>query len=423
MDVRASHGHDPTVMMMRDDPRLLHTETLIDAIDLPIGRWDAESRLVFCNEPYLAWTGRPRAALLGKTLAELYGDEAWATAREAFATAFGGHAATYDRRMTHRSPPRWTRVHVFPDRLPGGHVHAVYTLGYDIDDDVTHREAIESARRRLDRFTENIPYPLTYVDRDFVLRFVNRAYVDATGVPAAQLVGRAIGEVRGARRWAEHRPWFERALAGEAVQYTRLTEINGQGPRWMRTSYVPDRNDRGEVVGLYTVSIDVHELTLAQERLKRSVEHDALTDALSRRTMMDRISEAAAMASGVTTALYFVDLDGLKGVNDTHGHTEGDRVLCAVAQALKSALRQEDAVGRFGGDEFLVLAAVHDRAGAQTLAQHLLNAVRASGHDVTASIGYAIAPLDCTEPLQLIRLADAAMYAAKREGKNRVRAA
>lgn len=397
---------------------------LVDAIDLPIGRWDRDVRLTFCNAPYLRWAGRPRSELLGRTLWEIYGQEAWAAAEPAFENAFGGRAGSYERLLSHLASPRWARIQAFPDRDEEGRVCAVCTLAFDIHHDVLQRQAHEAARRRLDHFTGNIPYPLTYVDQGCVLRFVNRAYEQATGTAAETLVGRHIGEVRGPQRWLEHRPYFERALAGETVHYTRLTTLADRGQRWMRTSYVPDcDDDDGHVLGVYTVTVDVHELTLAQERLKRSVEHDALTDALSRRTIMDRIDAAVAGAQTAPAALFFVDLDGLKAVNDGQGHHEGDRVLRAVASALLAAVRAEDAVGRFGGDEFLVLAPVRDRASADTLAHHLLDAVRGAGVAVTASVGYAIAPLDATDAMKLLQRADDAMYAAKRLGKNRVVAA
>lgn len=405
-------------------PGVLAADPLVDAIDLPIGRWDREVRLTFCNAPYLRWAGRPRSELLGRTLWDLYGNEAWAVAEPAFDKAFAGRAGSYERLLTHLSSPRWARIQAFPDRDAAGHVCAVCTLAFDIHHDVLERQAHEAARRRLDHFTGNIPYPLTYVDQDCVLRFVNRAYEHATGMSADQLVGRHIGEVRGPQRWLEHRPYFERALAGETVHYTRLTTLADHGQRWMRTSYVPDcDDDDGRVLGVYTVTVDVHELTVAQQRLKHSVEHDALTDVLSRRTIMDRIDAAVAGARTTPAALFFVDLDGLKGVNDNLGHHEGDRVLRAVAAALIGAVRAEDAVGRFGGDEFLVLAPVRDRASAHTLAHHLLDAVRGAGVAVTASVGYAIAPLDAAEPMKLLQRADDAMYAAKRMGKNQVVAA
>jgi diguanylate cyclase (GGDEF)-like protein len=210
------------------------------------------------------------------------------------------------------------------------------------------------------------------------------------------------------------------------VQYTRLVPDLPQGPRWMRTSYVPDFDDAGAVQGCYTVTVDVHDLTVAQERLARSVERDALTDALARRTMMERIDAATAACASQPVGLFFIDLDGFKALNDAHGHAAGDALLVALAPALQQAVRAEDAVGRFGGDEFLVLAGVRDGAGAEVLAGHLLQAVRAcaalcpGAASVSASIGYALAPHDATQPLRLLQLADSAMYAAKHAGKNRV---
>lgn len=405
-------------------------ERLVDAIDLPIGRWvrDGEhARLLFCNGPYTRWAGRPSEDLLGCTLEQLYGAEAWAAARDAFAAAFAGQTVGYERRLTHHAAPaRWARVQVFPDRNEAGQVEAVYTIAFDIHRDVVEREELRAARQRLDRFTEHIPYPLTYVDRDYRIRFANLAYQQVVRRSAAELIGRPIGEIRGAARWAEHKPYFDRALAGETVQYTRLIENLPQGPRWMRTSYVPDWGDDGAVVGLYTVTIDVHDLTETQQRLARSVERDDLTDAFSRRTMMERIDAAVAQCAERPVALYFLDLDGFKALNDVAGHAAGDALLVALAPALQAAVRVEDAVGRFGGDEFVVLACVHDKAGAQRLAAHLLAAVRAcaascpAAQGVSASIGYALAPHDATHSMQLLRLADNAMYAAKRAGKNRV---
>ena len=402
-------------------------ERLVDAIALPIGRWDREARLLFCNTPYTHWAGRGSDELVGRTLEELYGPEAWAAASCSFAAAFEGRTVGYERRLTHQgASARWTRALVFPDRNAEGEVEAIYTIAFDIHDDVVEREALHEARKRLDRFTEHIPYPLTYVDRDCVLRFVNRAYVQMVGMPSTELVGRHIGQARGPVLWARHQPYFEHALSGETALFTRLVEDLPQGPRWMRTSYVPDFDDAGQVIGVYTATIDVHDLTEAQQRLQRSVERDGLTDALTRRTMMERLEAAAASCTVQPVALFFVDLDGFKALNDAQGHAAGDAMLIELARALQSAVRAEDAVGRFGGDEFLVLATVRDAAGAHTLAGHLLHAVQdcaarcACAQPVSASIGYALAPNDATQPLRLLQLADHAMYAAKRGGKNRV---
>ena len=208
----------------------------------------------------------------------------------------------------------------------------MFTIAIDIHDEVLARETLTATQLRLNRFTENIPYPLTYVDRNFVLRFVNKAYTEASRTRSEDPIGHHIGKARGARRWAGHEPYFQRALQGRTVQYTRLVNALPQGPRWMRTNYVPDLDDDGTLLGVYTVTIDVHDLTVSQEKLKRRVERDALTDVLSRRTMMDHVEAALVDSARQPVALYFVDLDGFKTVNDRLGHREGDALLVAVGE-------------------------------------------------------------------------------------------
>lgn len=400
----------------------LHIERLADVVALPIGRWDANARLVFCNAPYLAWSGRPREQLIGRTLDELYGAQAWAAARPAFETAFRGEIASYERLLTHAPhPQRWARVQVFPDADERGSVASVFTIATDIHEDIVARDALIAARKRLDRFTENIPTPLTYLDRDCTLRFVNKAWSTITGISADQALGRHISVVRGEARWLDQQPHYEQALAGGTAHFSRLVDGLVDGPRWMRTSYVPDFDESGAVVGVYTVTTDVHDLTVTQEKLRHSVERDALTNALSRHTMMSFI-ECSIADPNLDFALFFIDLDGFKAVNDERGHHVGDRLLADVACALRSAVRVEDAVGRFGGDEFLVLARVNSQTGAEALAEHLRVSIKAvaeaAGNKVSASIGYALAPADTSDSMQLLRHADEAMYIAKRLGKN-----
>ena len=399
-------------------------ERLANVVALPIGRWDRNARLIFCNTPYLAWAGRRQEELLGGTLTALFGEAAWQAARPAFERAFQGEISSYERLLTHAPhPERWVRIQVFPEAGPDGTVASVFTIATDIHQDVVQRDALIAARKRLDRFTDNIPMPLVYLDVECRLRFVNRAWREMVGSVGDAALGRHVSEVRGEAIWLEQKPYYDKALAGEPSHFSRLVRRIVGGPRWMRTSYYPDFDDGGHVVGVYTLSTDVHELTSTQERLRRSLERDALTDALSRQTMMSYI-EYSLTDTKREYALFFIDLDGFKAVNDEMGHHAGDRLLAAVAAALRGAVRAEDAVGRFGGDEFLVLARGCGHAQAQALAEQLRRTVQATataaGVNVSASIGFAIAPTDTRDPVALLQYADAAMYTAKYSGKNRV---
>lgn len=401
------------------------TERLADVIALPIGRWDTSARLLFCNTPYLAWAGRGSEELLGRTLEELFGANAWEAASPAFKLAIGGQISSYERLLTHPPhPERWARIQVFPDIDETGAVTSIFTIATDIHADIVERSALIAVRKRLDRFTDNIPTPLTYLDIHCTLRFVNRAWCALVSRSAKEALGRHVSEIRGEASWQEQKPYYEKALSGQTADFSRLVYGIVNGPRWMRTTYFPDHDENGTVIGVYTVTTDVHELTTAQEKLRRSVERDALTDALSRQTMMACI-ECSISDPNLEYALFFIDLDGFKAVNDEKGHHAGDRLLADIAKGLRGAVRAEDAVGRFGGDEFLVLARVHGKAGALALAEHLRTSIEAIAHasgddKVSASIGYALAPTDSRDPMQLLHHADEAMYIAKRQGKNRV---
>ncbi|MEB0134809.1 diguanylate cyclase [Actimicrobium sp. CCC2.4] len=154
--------------------------------------------------------------------------------------------------------------------------------------------------------------------------------------------------------------------------------------------------------------------------------HDPLTGLPNRRLLDDRLGVALAHAQRGQTlvALMYMDLDGFKEVNDTWGHDCGDQLLQLVSQRLLSAARREDTVARIGGDEFILV--VGDLASLQdvrAIAQKMIDAVASpytlcdTELSITASIGIA---LSSTTPADsLIRLADAALYQAKRNGKNR----
>jgi diguanylate cyclase (GGDEF)-like protein len=128
-------------------------------------------------------------------------------------------------------------------------------------------------------------------------------------------------------------------------------------------------------------------------------------------------------------ALYMIDLDGFKEVNDRYGHDAGDELLVAAARRLRSSLRASDVVARLGGDEFVVtVSGLHDDRQAQEIGSHLLEAFsapfelshRRSCH-VGLTVGYSLMPFDGHDAPTLLKNADAAMYAGKQSGKRCVR--
>ena len=157
---------------------------------------------------------------------------------------------------------------------------------------------------------------------------------------------------------------------------------------------------------------------------------DALTGLPNQRAIQDTMKRMVAQASRTISPLaaLLIDLDHFKQINDMLGHDAGDEVLAAVGDVLTNLLRGSDFVGRYGGEEFLMLLPSTDRQGALQVAEATRLAIAGIRHPnsdqtVTASVGVAIMPDDAGDSVALFRAADRALYAAKRNGRNRVESA
>lgn len=156
--------------------------------------------------------------------------------------------------------------------------------------------------------------------------------------------------------------------------------------------------------------------------------HDALTGLLNRAGLADALPAklASATAAGSVPAVFYLDLDGLKPINDRYGHAAGDRVLQMVARCLKEIADDDDVVARLGGDEFVIASTVVDRAAAFAHGNAMVAAVAdlfvdlgTDGARIGTSVGVALFPDHGREPEELLRAADAALYEAKARGKGR----
>jgi len=166
----------------------------------------------------------------------------------------------------------------------------------------------------------------------------------------------------------------------------------------------------------------------SEERFRHMALHDALTGLATRLLLQDRLDVALASARrhGTRLAVLMVDLDGFKGINDTHGHPAGDEVLRVTASRLQDAVRKEDTVSRFGGDEFVVLLPdLSDPPAAERTAARIVESlafpIRLADRQVPVSVSVGVCTLYGEEELDaddLIRCADTALYRAKANGRN-----
>jgi diguanylate cyclase (GGDEF)-like protein len=170
-------------------------------------------------------------------------------------------------------------------------------------------------------------------------------------------------------------------------------------------------------------------LIAAREELRFRATHDELTGLANRRVILEAISREHSrhLRDGGSFGIILIDLDHFKNINDTHGHLAGDAVLKEAARRMTNSVRPYDTVGRYGGEEFLVLVPSCDPEGAMKLAERIRESLHAQPIvadvgpvHITASCGVAASsianPLD---PQNLLRLADEALYRAKEQGRNR----
>lgn len=289
-------------------------------------------------------------------------------------------------------------------------------------------ETFETARQREEYrvlFDAN-PHPMWIFDQD-TLEFlkVNQAAINHYGYSLKEFLGKTVREIRP----PEDVPRFEHRLkdAGEGTLYSGpWTHLRKDGSS-IQVEIASHRIQFEGRRARFSLVQDVTERQQLYERLVYQAHHDALTGLPNRVLLKDRMDQilAAAERVGQQSAILCLDLDGFKKVNDTYGHHVGDVCLQRVSATLREKLRMTDTVARSGGEEFIVLLGqLKIPADAGRVAQVLLDGLRQSmlieGHTInlTASIGIAMYPTDGTVAQDLWRLADSAMYRAKRAGGN-----
>jgi diguanylate cyclase (GGDEF)-like protein/PAS domain S-box-containing protein len=245
-------------------------------------------------------------------------------------------------------------------------------------------------------------------------------------------LGYDAGELAGVRLWEDGVPTSVSALAdgrSDRCELEQPLRRKDGSLRWCRLVMVLVRDSAGSPGHMTAMLEDIDARKRTEADLVHRSNHDPLTSLPTRSHFLERLRQARerAAAANLGVGVVFIDLDGFKHVNDTAGHQVGDALLAAIAARLSRSVRPTDLVARYGGDEFVVLAdAIADGRDAAQLAWRLASAFRPAfsvgglSIPMTASFGVSCSsdPQDSDE--DLVRQADAAMYAAKQRGTNRV---
>jgi diguanylate cyclase (GGDEF)-like protein/PAS domain S-box-containing protein len=293
-------------------------------------------------------------------------------------------------------------------------------------------EILFNAKERAQVTLDCIADALICTDMSGSITFLNPVAERMTGWPMHEAAGRPLTEafriVDAATRSAIQDPMAKAASedrTGELPLNSILIHRDGH-EYFIEDSVAPIHDREGQVTGAVIVFRDVSAARAKKEQITYLAEHDFLTSLPNRLLLNDRISQAIHLARrhGGQVAVLFLDLDGFKQINDSLGHTIGDKLLQSVAERLLGCVRSPDTVSRQGGDEFvLLLQDLKQSDDASATARRVLQALAEvhsiEGHElhVTASIGVSVYPDDGQDAETLVKNADAAMYDAKKSGR------
>ena len=393
-------------------------------------RLDAESRFTYVNAAAELLIERRADELLGRQAADCFPAAVGTVVGDRYQEAMAdGRAREFD--YYYEPQDRWYEVRIFAD--PPG----IAVFFRDVDS--RHRADAErdAELRRLTSVLEALPSATVLLDEDRCILIANRAWLDArarlvpsTAAPdgdylAAIRPGLAPSDVATIEAGIDRllQAPIESSPAGFEHEYPRSTPTT---TGWFRLQASRVERSRRIVV----THTDVTERVRGEQALAWRARHDDLTGLANRGTLLDLTAEALAdgpAEDGAGAALIVLDLDGFKTINDSLGHGIGDQLLRQVGHRLSGALRPGDAVGRLGSDQFVVLARGCHVSDAADLAFRLQGTFTrpfpASGISVplSASVGVAVAQPEARDAHQLLSDADAAMFAAKSMGRDRVR--
>jgi len=296
----------------------------------------------------------------------------------------------------------------------------------------TFEEALFNEKERAQVTLECIGDAVVCTDISGSITFLNRVAEKMTGWVMNDAAGRTMGEVCRILDAATRRPILDPMAKAAFQDKTGSLPLNSVLVRrdgteiLIEDSVAPIRDRVGQVTGAVIVFRDVTATRALEAKLTHDAHHDPLTGLPNRLLLNDRAAQAIALARRQKgqVATLFLDLDGFKDINDSLGHSIGDKLLQSVAERLRGCVRSPDTVSRQGGDEFVVLLQELSRPeDSAVTATRLLKAV-AEVHQigqhqvsVTASIGISVYPDDGKDMETLFKNADIAMYRAKKHGR------
>ncbi|MBI1173798.1 MAG: bacteriohemerythrin [Sideroxydans sp.] len=323
---------------------------------------------------------------------------------------------------------RDVEVHSGPLTINGQHL--LYSVIHDITERREAERALRESESRFRNIMEHAPLGLVITDLEGRFIQVNQALCDIVGLQRDAFDGLTINDITYPDDRAISKQYLQSLLDenNEVIKYEKRYVRTDGRPVWVQLSVTLERDSAGTPLYFISLVEDISRRKEAEQRISFLAHHDRLTELPNRELFSDRLARSIAHAKrrNKLLALFFLDLDGFKAVNDNFGHAAGDTVLQAVAKRMLACVRDVDTVARVGGDEFaIVFEEIEKPLDVAVVAEKIIQQLSApvalpDGREchVGVSIGIAIYPDNGRELDRLMSAADDAMYASKRHGKS-----
>lgn len=382
---------------------------------------DARGFLLHANDAYARLTGYEKDEMVGMHISDFEAEEdPEDTARHIEKVIANGSDLFETRHRRKSGEIRDVEISISYTPDAGGRFFVLVR-------DITESKKTRQKLRLIETVFNNTSEGIVITDPNGVIIDVNPAYCEITGYSRDEMIGERPNKIKSDR----HDDAFYRGMWNALVTDGRwVGEIwdrrkNGEVfPKWLNINAVRDeKNALTHYVGTFS---DISVLKGIEQKLEYMAYFDPLTGLPNRILFKDRLENQISNCFRYkkSCAVLFLDLDRFKLINDTLGHSTGDKLLIEAANRLKHCIRDSDTVARFGGDEFtILLSGLKGSDGAAMVAQHIVNTMRQpmvlQGVElhISTSIGIAMYPDDGDNFTTLTRHADAAMYEAKRRGR------
>lgn len=438
--LRFSGTNSDITERVQRDAALLESEAMLrlvtDNAPMMICHMDENHRFLFANKPYFDFFGVDEKSILGKTVAEVAGEEAQRLSAANLPELRAGRAARYMRQQPARNG---SMRDIEVRQVPHFSVEGVFRGFFVVADDVTERNAFEQSladnAAQLMALADHVPAVICHVDMSGKLLYANQRYCNFWGISQSAATGLRIADVAGDDEQVAFDAHVAELANGQDVTYERDVTASDQSSLHLEVRLVPRRTGAGPVKSAYMMIDDITARKQIESILKQQALTDPLTGLPNKRLFNDRLDRAISEArrDGSQVALLFADLDDFKPVNDRLGHAAGDALLKQVATRMLACVRASDTVGRLGGDEFAVLVRdAGSRDDCENVAKKILASLAhpftlpaAAGADpapqatISVSVGISLFPDHGEDADFLLQHADEAMYLAKGRGKNR----